>query len=256
MARICPVSAISLSALSMAVISLPGIVVSGALAQEQTEGWDGTVEFSAASATGNSETLNIGLGAEGRNTIGRYTHLLKGAFNYGETEEVETQNNLLLSYQLDMQLRDRTFGYGRIQYDKDEFSGFENRIFLGAGVGHYLIERETMTWKVEGGPGYRYAQLEEPDPVPMDFEDSESEFAIYASSDYEYLFREGVQFTHSLNTTYTQSNTSINTVAALTTKLTETLSSKVSYEVRYETDPPAGNENTDTLLKASILFGF
>ncbi|NHK27839.1 DUF481 domain-containing protein [Parvularcula flava] len=228
-----------------------------AMAQdEESEGWSGSVEFSAASATGNSETLNVGLATEVKNEVGRYTHLFKGAFNYAEAEEIETQNNLQLSYDLDVQLRDRTYAYGRVQYDQDEFSGFENRIFVGGGLGHYLIEEEGSTWKIEGGPGYRYSKLEEPDPVPMDFEESESEFAVYASSEYERLIREGVQFTHLLESTWTQSNTSVKTVAALTTKLTDSLSSKVSYEVRYETDPPAGNENTDTLLKASILFGF
>ncbi|GGD01410.1 DUF481 domain-containing protein [Aquisalinus flavus] len=228
-----------------------------ALAQEEDgEGWSGSVEFSAASATGNSETLNVGLATEVKNEVGRYIHLVKAAFNYAEAGEIETQNNLQLSYELDVQLRDRTYAYGRVQYDQDEFSGFENRVFVGGGIGHYLIEDEGATWKIEAGPGYRYSMLEEPDPVPMDFEDSESEFAIYASSEYERLIREGVQFTHLLESTYTQSNTSLKTVAALTTKLTDSLSSKVSYEVRYETDPPAGNENTDTLLKASILFGF
>ena len=229
-----------------------------ALAQEEeaAEGWSGSVEFSAASATGNSDTLNVGLATEVTNEVGRYIHLFKGSFNYAEADDIETQNNLQLSYDLDIQLRDCTYAYGRVQYDQDEFSGFENRIFVGGGLGHYLIEDEGATWKIEGGPGYRYSRLEEPDPVPMDFEDSESEFAIYASSEYERLIREGVQFTHLLESTYTQSNTSLKTVAALTTKLTDSLSSKVSYEVRYETDPPAGNENTDTLLKASILFGF
>lgn len=245
-------AAIALSPLCLAGAATPSL----AQEDEATEGWDGTVEFSLANATGNSETLNVGAALDAKNIIGRYTHLVTAGINYGETDEVTTQNNLNLAYQLDIQLRDRTYGYGRAQYDRDEFSGFENRLFVGGGLGHYLIENEATTWKVEGGPGIRYTQLEEPEPVPADFEDMETEFAIYASSEYGHLIREGIQFTHSLDTVYTQSNTSVKTVAALSTKLTDTLSSKVSYEVRYETDPPEGNENTDTLLKASIMYGF
>ena len=223
---------------------------------ETTDGWDGDIGLSASSATGNSETMHIGFSANAKKIAGRYTHLLEGKYDYAEQDGDASQNALLAGYQLDIQLRDRTYSYGRVQYDRAEFSGIDNRFFVGAGLGHYFVERDDMTWRLEGGPGYRYTQYIEPEPVPADFDDTESEFALYGNSIFEWEIRDGVDFTHTLDVTWTDPNTSINTEVALVTKLTDSLSSKLSYEIRHETDPIDDKESTDTLLKASILYGF
>ena len=233
------------------------VCLSPAYAQDGEENWDGAIEFSAANATGNTENTNLGLAAKGKRKTGRYTHNLAAAINYAETDDAETQNNWIVSYQLDMQIRDRTYGYGRISYEQDEFSGFENRLFLGAGVGHHIFQSEQKNWKIEGGPGYRLSNVEQPTPpIPAGFEDEQSEFAFYAASDFDITIREGVLFEHDLSTTWTDTNTTVTTVFGLSTKLTENMSSKIAYQIDFETDPPLGREDTDTLLKASLLFGF
>jgi putative salt-induced outer membrane protein len=238
------------------LVAAPLLFGATAFAQDEDTNWSGSIEFSAANATGNTENTNLGLGAKAEKKTGRYTHNLSGGANFAETDGAESQNNWFVAYQLDAQLRDRTYAYGRISYEQDEFSGFENRLFLGAGLGHYIFQSDEKNWKVEGGPGYRLSKIEEPVPLPADFEDEESEFALYASSDFDLTIREGVLFEHDLSSTWTDSNTTVTTTFGLSTKLTESLSSKVSYQVDYETDPPLGREDTDTLLKASLLFGF
>lgn len=247
-----------------AVLALPAMT-GFALAADGSEGWDGSVEFSAANATGNAENTTLGLALEAVRKLDRYTHNFDAAINYAEatvtdgsgTEVSEkTQDNWFVAYQLDMQIRDRTYGYGRVRYEQDAFSGFDSRTFLGAGIGHHIYEGEPKSWKVEAGPGYQITKLETPDPVPAGFEDSQEEFAFYANSDFDLLVREGVHFSHDLGATWTDANTTLTTTFALTTQLTGSLSSKLSYQVDYETDPPAGREDTDTLLKASLLFGF
>ncbi|WP_306250599.1 YdiY family protein [Parvularcula sp. IMCC14364] len=226
-------------------------------AQETGSEWEGSVEFSAANATGNSETTNLGLGLVAKRKVGRFLNTITSAANFAESESLETQNNWLVAYQVDFDLDDRTYAYGRAQYEEDQFSGFDNRLFLGAGLGRFLIEQEGKVWKVEGGPGYRLSTIETPaPPVPAGFDEEESEFALYASSDFDMTIREGVDLTHDLASTYTQSNTTVTTTVGLVTQLTNALSSKLSYQVDYETDPPVGREDTDTLLKASVLFTY
>lgn len=241
------------------------VSLSPVMAESGEETWDGAIEFSAANATGNAENTTLGIAADGLRVLGRYTHNLKGAVNYaeatvtnsdGETISEKTQDNWFVSYQLDTQLRDRTYAFGRVRYEQDAFSGFDDRTFLGGGVGHHVFQEEGRNWKIEGGPGYQISTIAEPDPVPDEFEDTQEELALYASSEFDILIRDGVSFDHDVYVTWTDPNTTLSTVFGLATKLTENMSSKVSYQVDFETDPPEGREDTDTLLKASLLFGF
>lgn len=232
-------------------------IVPSAVAEEVGDAWEGSVEFSAANATGNSENTNLGFGFVAKRKVGRFLNTITSAANFAESESLETQNNWLIAYQVDFDLDDRTYSYVRAQYEEDQFSGFDNRLFLGGGLGRFMIEEEGRVWKVEAGPGYRLSTIETPaPPVPADFDDQESEFALYASSDFDLTVRDGVEFTHDLASTYTQSNTTVTTSVGLITQLTSALSSKLSYQVDYETDPPVGREDTDTLLKASVLFTY
>lgn len=230
------------------------------------ESWDGSIEFSASSATGNTENSVLGARFDARRVIGRYTHDIGAGANFAETTKTDdmgekvsetTQNNWYAQYRMELQVSDRTYGYARARYDQDEFSGFENRVFVGGGIGHTAIEREDMTWNLRAGPGVQYTMLEEPEPpVPDDFEDSVTELAVYAGSEFDWTIRENVNFEHDLDVTWTEENTTIATVAGIKTKLTESLSSRLSYQVKHETDPPEGREDTDTLLRASVVYGF
>ncbi|MGV6802517.1 MAG: DUF481 domain-containing protein [bacterium] len=251
---------------TVSILTVISCLYTNVYAQDGAEGWDGSIEFSAANATGNAENTTLGLAFSGGRKIGNLTHNLAAAVNYAEATLTDssgnqvtdkTQDNWFISYQLDKQISDRTYAYGRARYEQDQFSGFDDRTFLGAGLGHHIFQSERKNWKIDGGPGYQIATITPPPaPIPANFEDRQEEFALYAASDFSYLIRDGVDFSHNLNTTWTEANTTFNTTVALTTQLTSALSSKLSYQVDHETDPPAGRKDTDTLLKASLLFGF
>lgn len=225
--------------------------------------WDVEVEASAAKTSGNTENTQLGLKGKFQRQIGRFIHVVSGNVDYAEQvvrledEDVSraTQDRWMASYQVDAQLRDRTHGYARVQYDEDRFSGFNKRWFAGVGLGHDIFDSEQLTWSVEAGPGYRWAELEPSiNPVLMDRESQE--FAAYADSDLDVHIRENVSLEQNANVTYAQSNTTYDTLIGVRTKLTNSVSSKLSYQVKYETDPPQGRESRDTMLKASLLLGF
>jgi len=240
-----------------------------ALATEEGDGeepvkWSGEVEASASQTTGNTENTQLGLKAKFKREIGRFIHVLSGKVDYAEQvandEEGEeyskiTQDRWMISYQVDAQLRDRTHGYVRGQYDEDQFSGFNKRWFVGVGLGHDVFDNDQVTWSIEGGPGYRWSELAETPTTPGEPR-ARHEFAAYADSDLNVQLRENVSLEQNANVTYADSNTTYDTAVGLKTKLTDTLSSKVSYQVKYETDPPDGRKNKDTMLKASLLLGF
>ena len=211
--------------------------------------WSGTASAGATLATGNSENVAAGFGFDAKRETGIYTHAVTAGFDIASASGVRTQKRWFASYQLDAAITERTYAYGRFSYEEDEFSGFDYRLFGGAGLGHFLYKTEPFSWKIEGGPGYRFSPID-------DTRENLSEFAVYASTELDWIIREGVKFEQDIDATWTDPTTTVSSLTALTTDLTDTISTSLSYLVRYETDPPLGRENVDTLLKASVNYGF
>lgn len=220
--------------------------------------WEGKASAGAALASGNSDNLNVGIAIDAIRTHGIFTHNIAANFDIASSNPDPTnpassrsltQKRWFTAYQLDAAFSDRSYGFGRISYEEDEFSGFDYRLFGAAGLGHFLYQSEPFTWKVEGGPGYRLS--------PIDFSrETESEFALYGSTEIDWVIRPGVIFEQDLNYTWTSPTSTLTSTTSLSTVLTDSISTGISYYVRYETNPPAGNDNVDTLLRASVNYGF
>ncbi|WP_428409212.1 DUF481 domain-containing protein [Hyphococcus sp.] len=211
--------------------------------------WDGKISASGVMSSGNSENAAVGVAVDAARTDGEFKHHVKAYFDYGESNNLTNQKRWGLSYKLDYNFTDRTYAYARVAYDEDDFSGFDYRLFGGAGLGHYFAKSEEFTWKLEGGPGYRYSPID-------DTREIESELAVYAATELDWLIREGVKFEQDFNTTWTSPTTTFQSITSLTTQLWGDISTGLSFEYRYETDPPLGRVNTDTIAKASLIYGF
>ncbi len=211
--------------------------------------WDGKISASGVMSSGNSENAAVGVSVDAARTDGDFRHNIKGYFDLGESDNITSQKRWGLAYKLDYNFGARTYVYGRFSYEEDQFSGFDYRLFGGAGLGHYFAKAETFSFKVEGGPGYRYSPVDETREV-------EQNVAVYASSELDWVIREGITFEQDFATTWTSPTTSFQSVTSLTTQLWGDISTGLSFEYRYETDPPLGRENTDTLAKASLIYGF
>ncbi|MEL7491437.1 MAG: DUF481 domain-containing protein [Pseudomonadota bacterium] len=220
--------------------------------------WTGNASAGASLASGNSDNIAVGLGIEAARTHGVFTHNISADLDLASSnpdpndpasQRLQTQNRWFTAYQLDLAFSDRTYAFGRISYEEDAFSGFDYRAFGGAGVGHFLYKSEPFKWKVEGGPGYQYSLV---DITP----EIQSEFALYASTEIDWLIREGVLFEQDVDATWTSPTTTVESLTSLSTTLTESISTSLSFFVRYETNPPLTRQNVDTLLKASVNYGF
>ena len=217
--------------------------------------WKGKIQAGASFASGNSDNLSIGVLLDAARDAGDFTHNVSGFFDIAESNNdaiggrTLTQKRWGAAYQLDYNFSPRSYAYGRIAYEEDEFSGFDYRLFVGAGLGHFFYKSDPFTWKIEGGPGFRYS------PIDLTRE-TEQEFAAYGSSELDWLIRDGLVFEQDVNSTWTSSTTTIQSVTALTTKLLDGLSTSIAFEFRYETDPPAGRDNADKIARASLVYGF
>lgn len=252
-----------ISFLAAAAAASSSLMTQGDLQVE--DGWHGSVVFNLAQATGNTENTVLGGNFALSLKTGRFVNALEAGGNYTETTTQDaagleisdvTQNNWFLQYQTDFELSDRTFLYGRARYDEDQFSGFDRKAFIGAGVGHDIVRNQKVELSVLVGPGVQYFELERPNPEPDDFERSITSAAVFLGQNFKYIIRENVTFEQGLDATIADENTTLANVMSLKTNLTEKLSSRISYSVKHETDPPEGREQTDTLLSVSIGYDF
>ena len=211
--------------------------------------WEGKLNASGLFSDGNSENIAGGLALEGVRKAGPITHNIRGFFDIGRSSGTTNQKRWGASYQLDVEVSNGTYAYSRISYEEDEFSGFDYRIFAGAGLGHFFFDTEPFKWKAEAGPGYRYSPIDDTNEI-------ERQIAAFGSSELDWVIREGVIFEQDLNATWTELTTTFQSVTALNTKLTDAISTGLSFEYRYETDPPEGRENFDTIARASLIYGF
>ena len=236
--------------------AVAGLVsASPALAQAK---WTGEGSLTAGNTTGNTETTDLGAGLKFTRDADKWRQTGELSADYGETDGEETRNRLFGAGQVDRVFsNERWSAYGRGSYEKDEFSGFDNRIFLGAGLGYKVLTGEKAIWSVEGGPGYKIDEVADTtvDGVLIPGYTEES-IAFRAGSRYAYHFNDSVTFSNDTDILYADVSTQVDNRLALTAKLFENLSARISYDVRYETDPPIGSEDTDTATRLSLVYAF
>jgi putative salt-induced outer membrane protein len=225
------------------------------------DGWTGEGAFSAGYTTGNTETADLGLSLKLNRKSGLWTYSGEAAADYGETDSVETKNRYFLAGEIDRQIGDKLFAFGRTSYEKDEFSGFDSRLFVGGGLGYLILEGEPTSWSVQGGPGIKIDEVRETttlvNGVPVTTPAStEQSFAVVGKSEFAHAFNEAVSLTNTTDFIYAQESTQIGNVLALTATLTDKFSARFSIDVRHDTNPPPGFEATDTATRISLVYGF
>ncbi|MEO1040917.1 MAG: DUF481 domain-containing protein [Pseudomonadota bacterium] len=236
-----------------------------AVVPEEVQKWTGDIQFNVSSATGNTENTVLGGQLNLARSFGLYTNNFEAGGNYARTttqnddgsDNTETtQNNWFIQYRGEYQIGDRSFVFGRLRYEQDEFSGFDSRINITAGLGHTFIKTEKTELTILTGPGFQYSELATPDPITDDFEDTQSSASFFFGENFSTVLRENVTLEQSLDATIAEDNTTISNIISLNTNLTDRISSRLSYQVKHETDPPDGRKNTDTLLTASLGYTF
>ncbi len=222
--------------------------------------WSGEGSLSAGATTGNTETSDIGIGLKASRTAQLWKTGLEAFADYAETDGLETKNRLFGAAQLDRQLGDRSYAFGRLSHERDEFSGFDSRTFVGGGLGYQLVDTDRSTWSVEGGPGLKIDEISETasvDDLGMPFAvpgETVESVSFIAASNYAFSFNENVAFTNDTDALYAEESTQLTNSAALTATLIDALSARFSFDVRHDTNPPDGFESTDTATRVSLVY--
>lgn len=247
-----------------AALFWPLIQAEPVAAEGEASGWSGALEVSVSSSSGNTDNTVVGARGKVQYEKGRYKNVLSGGWNLtrvrttkdGVEEKRTTQDRRFVEYRLDVHTGDRTFLYGRTRFDQDEFSGFDNRLFLGAGIGHGFAKNDAVKWEVLAGPGVQYTDVEDVELAARRSISDGTSLGLFLGSDFEWHPLENLELGKDLAVTLAEDNTTVDSRVFIKTKVTETIASQISYEVDYESNPPVGRETTDRLLRASVVYSF
>jgi putative salt-induced outer membrane protein len=225
--------------LGLALMLVQGV----ALAQ-----WTGRGELGASFASGNSENESANAALELSYARDAWTHTVGFAGNYGSQDGTATAQRWELRGQSGYNFTERAYWFGAARYEDDRFSNYDFQSSVAAGLGYKLIDSERTKLWVQGGPGYRYAEIRKT---------GESEDGV--------IFRGDLGFDHQLTETTKiverflietgSDNTYIQNDLGLEVTISGALGLRVGYQVRHNTDVLPGLDKTDTLATVGLIYG-
>jgi len=210
-------------------------------------GWQGQIELGGTLNSGNTREKAVATALAVKREADRWKHAAKLTFDFTQSGGVTTKQRLFAAYQLDYKFSDRAYALGVADYEDDSFSGFSNRINLGAGFGYKVLASERYQWNLEAGPGLRLDNIAGGGRDTLVVGRMASRFSWEIS--------DSALFSHDASALI-DGGALLESTAALTLKINAALSGKLSYNTRYNTRPPAGIRKTDTTTRASIVYNF
>ena len=220
--------------------------------------WSGEGELGAFQSSGNTESVGVAaalrLDREGID----WTHSIRLRADYQRQNGSTSREQFAASYEPRWQFDENIFAYGLAQYERDRIQGFSSRYSVSGGFGYRVIDNPKLKLSLKAGPAYRVTNFTDGTSadrlaglVGLDF-DWQMLDRLKLTQDVEALAETGGEAT----LIFDGANTTINLVTGLDFRVSNRLRSRLSYKVEYDSNPPAGSEGTDTLTRATLIYGF
>jgi len=234
----------------MSTIRIPQLCIALALCGVATPAladWTGKGNIGASFATGNSENQAASAALELKNTVDKWQHTLGFAGNYGSDSGITTAQRWELRGQTQYEITERAYGFGAARYEDDRFSQYDYQASLAGGLGYKIIDTERTKFWVQGGPGYRYAEIQ-------DTGESEDGVIFRGDLGFEHQLTDTTKFVERFLVEAGSDNTYMQNDLGLEVTISGALGLRVGYQVRHNTDVLPGVENTDTLTTVGLLY--
>lgn len=209
--------------------------------------WQPSAELGIVNTTGNSETTSINgrFGLKAEEDLWSHDYYL--AALRSESDDELTANRYEFGAKSDRKLGERSYLGAAARYENDDFSPYDYQATLALNYGGWLLREEGRSFKLEGGPGVRRAQLADTGEV-------ESGALLRGFADYQHQITESTKFFNTTLVEATSDNTFAQNDIGIAVSINKTLALKAAFQARHNTDVPVGTENTDTLTSVNIVW--
>lgn len=220
-----------------------------AIAQEEPEQpWSGKATLGYLATSGNTENSTLNTGVEVGFASGEWQHIATALAISASENDNSTAEAYEMGWKTERNLSDRSFLFGRLNWRKDLFSGYDTQFSQTLGYGYRLIETDTHLLNLEAGAGARQSELQDGT--------KENETIFRGGAYYKWLFSETAEFRQDLTTEAGSENTYLESVTAVSAKLLGDLALVASFTIKHNTDVPALTEETDTYTALSLEYAF
>lgn len=222
------------------------------------ENWSGKGEFGAFRATGNTSNTGITAGLTAERQGIDWRHRLTGRIDFQRANGVTTREQFLARYEPNFNLSDHVYVYALGQYERDRFQDFSARYAVSGGIGYQVLKANEIKLSVKAGPAYRVTEFTDGR--------SESRIAGLVGVDFDWNITKRLTLTQNTNAVaetggsaiaiIDSRNTTLDLVTGLNAAISSKLSARFSYAVEYDSNPPPGAVQTDTLSRVTLIYDF
>ena len=217
-------------------------------AQEPESPWSGKATLGYLATSGNTENSTLNSGFEIGYSVEKWAHLFKAKAINASENEVTTAEAYDAGWKSEWKITDHDFLYGRLDWRKDRFGGFDTQFSQTVGYGRRLIDTDKHKLNAEIGAGARQSEAQDGT--------EENETIGTGGLYYTWLFSETAEFRQDLKVEAGAENTYLESITAVKARLVGDLALVASYTVKHNTDVPPLTEKTDTYTAPSLEYAF
>ncbi|GGE48843.1 DUF481 domain-containing protein [Actibacterium pelagium] len=215
------------------------------------QGFTGSFALRGIAETGNTETLNVGIGTDMNYVWGPNGIELQLNYAYSDDDDSVAEESLFYGLEYTRDFNPRTFGFAKLQGSVDSATDaqFESDTFVSFGAGYRIFNEADRQWSVQAGPGYRFAELSDVGSANV------SEGAFGVSSDYAHKLTDTLYLTNDTDVIWSESDTAIFNDLALNVAMTDALALRTSILTEYHSDSGSA-KSTDNTFGVSLVYSF
>lgn len=231
---------------ALAALIAPASVV--AQDAEPETPWSGKATLGYLATSGNTENSTLNTGFELGYATGKWAHLLAASAINASEGEFTTAEAYNLRWKSERNITDHDFLFGRLDWRKDTFGGFDTQFSQTVGYGRRLIDADKHKLNAEIGAGARQSETQ------LGVKENETVFrgGIY----YKWLISDTSEFRQDVTAEGGEDNTYVESVSALSAKVFGDVALVASFTVKHNTDVDPNLEETDTYTALSLEYLF
>ncbi len=233
----------------ISIMIMTTVWATAAYADEEEEGpWSGKAALGYLATSGNTENSNLNSSFEIGYRTGDWQHGLEAFAIHATEGNSTTAEAYELGWKSERNLTEQDFLFGRANWRKDRFSGYNTQLSESVGYGRRLIHSNTHKLSAEVGLGARQSELSDGT--------EEEEIIVRGGLSYKWIFSETAEFNQDFVVESGGKNTYLESVSALKANLVGSLALVASYTVKNNSEVPVGTEKTDTYSALAIEYAF
>lgn len=219
--------------------------------------WTGKAEAGLVGTRGNTDSDSANFKTDILFKYAQWQHQLGATGVYASDETGTTGQRWELRQQSDYDFSAQGFAYESLRYENDRFSGFTYQATAGTGVGWRFFDDAVTKLSLQAGIGYKQFETRDAladDGVTIIPGERKDEMIGQGKGYFERALTETTKVIDKALVESGSDNTFAQNDLSLQVQIFGSLALAVGVSVRYNTNPPPGFKNTDTLTTLNLVY--